>query len=258
MVLAVVQVVLVAPALGSDDLPAWAAAAPTVTVLAANLWNQNESPGAAARRIVRSHADVLALVEVSSRMSRALKRAGLRQAFPYQLRAKPSPNGDTDGIYSRIPFVSTHVYPDLQNRLPSAVVEVAGRSLQVVAVHIDGALHGADQWRGELDGVTPIARQASGPLVIAGDFNATRWHPPFRHLLGLGLTDAHEARGQGLSRSWPVRGTALSTFGPLMRLDHALVNRSAAVERVHDIPIPGSDHVAFVATIAVRGRKSTI
>jgi endonuclease/exonuclease/phosphatase family metal-dependent hydrolase len=36
-----------------------------------------------------------------------------------------------------------------------------------------------------------------------------------------------------------------------MRLDHALVNRHIAVERVRDVSVPGSDHVGFAVTLGV-------
>ena len=89
------------------------------------------------------------------------------------------------------------------------------------------------------------AEQAGRPLVMVGDLNATRWHPPLTRLLGR-LSDIHEARGKGLSRSWPTN--YLMRMG---RLDHGLVNRLVVPLSVSDVAVPGSDHVGFVATLAV-------
>jgi endonuclease/exonuclease/phosphatase (EEP) superfamily protein YafD len=250
--LVIAHIALVVPAMGSDSVPAWAASAPTLTIFSANLFNRNVSPDAAAARVLETGADVLTLLEVSVPVYDALVRAGIDQRFPYQFRSRSSPTGDTDGVYSRRPFVSRRLVPLLENHEPAAVVSVAGRRIEIAAVHVDGAEHAPETWSAELDRLAQTARAAQGPLVIAGDFNATRWNPPFARLLEI-LTDAHEARGLGLSRSWPVRGTRLATFGPLMRLDHALFNTSVAVKHVHDIRVPGSDHVAFEATFAVRG-----
>ena len=88
---------------------------------------------------------------------------------------------------------------------------------------------------------------------MVGDFNSTRWNPPFGELLDSGLHDAHESVGQGLSRSWPNLGWP---GVPLMRLDHALVNAEVGVVSVHDVDIPGSDHVGFVTELAVGGSRS--
>lgn len=254
LVLAGAQLVLVAPAIGSDALGRWVARAPKITIEAANVWDQNASPEAAARALVASRADVLVLVEVANSMQRALARAGIDRRFPHQLRAVASKNGTNDGIYSRLPLSRPRLIHDVVNELPAATVSRGGRSLRIVAVHIDGPLHGRTQWQTELMQLEPVARSTTGPLVIAGDFNATRWNPPFRDLLDAQLTDAHESRGQGLSRSWPVRGTPFAAFGPLMRLDHALTNSQATATRIRDVDVPGSDHLGFDVTVALRSR----
>jgi hypothetical protein len=38
-----------------------------------------------------------------------------------------------------------------------------------------------------------------------------------------------------------------------MRLDHALVNNDVGVVSVHNVSIPGSDHVGFVTELAIKG-----
>jgi endonuclease/exonuclease/phosphatase (EEP) superfamily protein YafD len=250
-VLAVVHVLLVVPALGTNSVPAWAETAPKIKILSGNVFDRNATPDEAAARLLQSDADVLSLVEVSIPMHEALVRAGVDRLYPYQLRDRASPTGLTDGIYSRIPFTDPHSVPLLDNNGPAVTITIDGRPIEIVAVHIDGAQHQAWKWRGELAAIKPIARSATGPIVICGDFNATRWNPPFAALLHSNLTDAHEDRGKGLTRSWPMLGTKLATFGPLMRLDHALVNRTAAVESVKDVRVPGSDHLAFEVQIAI-------
>ena len=85
---------------------------------------------------------------------------------------------------------------------------------------------------------------------MAGDFNATRWHPFFGKLLDAGLTDAHEQMGKGLTRSWPADEP--HHIPPVMRLDHALMNKAVTATAVRDIRIPGSDHIGFVVDLAVR------
>jgi endonuclease/exonuclease/phosphatase (EEP) superfamily protein YafD len=250
-VLALTHLVLVLPALGTNRVPAWAATAPRIKVFSANLFDRNTKPDQAAARVMKSDADVLALVEVSVAVHDALVRDGINRLFPYQVRDRASPSGDTDGIYSRIPFTDGQSLPLLENNAPTVTVWVDGRPIQIVAVHIDGAQHQMWKFTGELAALQPIARSAFRPLVITGDFNATRWNPPFADLLHIGLTDAHEDRGKGLSRSWPLTGTKLAHFGPLLRLDHALVNRTAAVMSVKDIRVPGSDHLAFEVQLAI-------
>ena len=86
---------------------------------------------------------------------------------------------------------------------------------------------------------------------MAGDLNADRDHAAFRDLLATGLRDAHDERGRGLARTWPERF-------PLLHLDHVLVRDGAgagiAVLDVREVEVPGSDHLAVVADLAVLPR----
>ena len=63
----------------------------------------------------------------------------------------------------------------------------------------------------------------------------------------VGVKITQRTVGKGLSRSWPNLGFPL----PLMRLDHALVNDDVGVVSVHDVDIPGSDHIGFETELAV-------
>ncbi len=250
--LAIAHVALLAPAIGSASVPNWAAKAPTLTVFSANLWDQNPVPQAAAKRVLASTADVLILVEVSPAMRSALNAAGLNTKFPHQLLAAPARSGDTDGVYSRLPFERHSIIADWGNELPMVRIARAHATIDIVGLHVDGALHGRLRWKGEIRGLIPLVKGSTAPLALIGDFNATRWNPPLRDLLNLGLHDAHEDRGLGLSNSWPVRDGLLGVVTPLMRLDHALVNSGVAVRAVRDIEIPGDDHLAFETTLALR------
>jgi endonuclease/exonuclease/phosphatase family metal-dependent hydrolase len=79
------------------------------------------------------------------------------------------------------------------------------------------------------------------PQVVAGDFNATRDHGPFRELLAAGFVDCADS-----SRSWP--GFTWPSL-PVMRLDHVLVSRTATVPMARTIRVPRTDHHGVLADI---------
>jgi endonuclease/exonuclease/phosphatase (EEP) superfamily protein YafD len=243
-VLALVHVAAVYPALGHRSLPAWTATAPRVSILEANVYDQNAEPGAAARQILAAGADVLVVVEIDSRTLQALRQQGIDQAYPYS--SLPSGRYRTDVIWSRLPLDDIHT-PSGRTDMPSATVVVGDRRLTLLGVHVENAIRSREDWTRELQTLKDEATAASGPVAVVGDFNSTRWNPPFGDLLAAGLHDAHEAVGQGLSRSWPNLGFPV----PIMRLDHALVNDQVGVVSVHDVDIPGSDHIGFVTELAV-------
>jgi endonuclease/exonuclease/phosphatase (EEP) superfamily protein YafD len=239
-----VHVAAVYPALGHRSLPAWAAAAPRVSVLEANVYDQNAQPDAAARQILAAGADVLVVVEIDASTVRALRQQGIDQAYPYSTLA--TGRYRTDVIWSRLPLEDIHT-PSGRTDMPSATVVVGDRRLTLLGVHVENAIRSRGDWTQELETLKDEATAASGPVAVVGDFNSTRWNPPFGDLLAAGLHDAHEAVGQGLSRSWPDLGFPV----PLMRIDHALVNDQVGVVSVHDVDIPGSDHIGFVTELAV-------
>jgi endonuclease/exonuclease/phosphatase family metal-dependent hydrolase len=104
----------------------------------------------------------------------------------------------------------------------------------------------ADRWRRELATIQSLAG-AGEPQVVAGDFNATRDHGPFRELLAAGFLDCADA-SQNRSWpgfTWPASGRAL----PVLRLDHVLVSRTATVPMTRTIRVPRTDHHGVLAAI---------
>jgi endonuclease/exonuclease/phosphatase (EEP) superfamily protein YafD len=96
-----------------------------------------------------------------------------------------------------------------------------------------------------VDELTVLAEGEDGPLLLAGDFNVTRQHRPFRQLLGTDLRDAHLETGRGRARTWPA-GRRLPPFA---LLDHVLVSPHFAVDATAEVDVPGSDHRAVVADL---------
>lgn len=124
--------------------------------------------------------------------------------------------------------------------------------------------------------------------VLMGDFNATWDHAPFRAMLGVdetgaggagpaGTTDAaatdaekgvgnnaahagqdatggsvtlHDAAhecGQRLIATWPSN----ALVAPLVGIDHVVTSDAAVATSVQTLAIPGSDHAALLATLAL-------
>jgi endonuclease/exonuclease/phosphatase (EEP) superfamily protein YafD len=214
------------------------------------VYDGNRDPAGAARAVLATGADVLVIPEYTRNFATAFTTNPASAAYAYQWTKG---NSGRVAIFSKLPFASTAT-PQIGGFYATTVeVDVAGRHLRVVGVHTQSPRSGdRPRWTRDLAALRALARQhLDEPLVLAGDFNATRWNPPFGDFLSLGLTDAHEDRGKGFTTSWPDHGRAYGFFGPVLRLDHALVDRGVAVLAVHDFEIPGSDHRGFVTELAV-------
>lgn len=245
-----VHVALVAPA--RRRAPASPPAGPSLRLLVANLFDENPRVEDVARWVLAQDVDAVLAMEVTPELDAALGRAGAAERLPHR-QAAVSGTDRLTLLVSRLPFVHAEVRDAGGKPTPVVSFTLGDEIVTVAAVHPrspDTPRH-LTMWAAHLDGIVALRGSVQGPLVLAGDFNAARWHPPFRRLLRAGLTDAHEAVGRGLTRSWPAH-RPLGVVPAFTRLDHALLSPEVAAVTVRDLTCPGSDHRAFVVELAVR------
>ena len=90
------------------------------------------------------------------------------------------------------------------------------------------------------------------PDLVVGDFNATADHAPMRALADAGYRDVGELANQGWQPTWPTRGVFDLLGLPLAQIDHVLVGDRLAALDLGTVAVPGSDHRAVVATVALK------
>jgi endonuclease/exonuclease/phosphatase (EEP) superfamily protein YafD len=131
------------------------------------------------------------------------------------------------------------------------VVTAAGSVVVLVNVHplAPSIRRQVAPWHAQLAGLTRLVGEQAGPLVVAGDFNATADHQPFSQLLGSGMRDAFDEAGKGIGATWPAWRRPMI---PVMRLDHVLVRGPITVLSAEVQDIRGSDHRGVDVEIAVR------
>ena len=248
----VIHIASVLPAMGSDDVPAWAAAASHMRIVSANVRRENTKTADAAAQLAATGADVLILVELTPRTWRELSTAGIADPYPYQSVQLYTGSGGV-AVLSKDPIRNGDLVDRWGLGALSLEVDTGSTWIHVVAVHPTNPTHGdGSSWLHDYAVLLDLRRTLTGPVVIAGDFNGGRWHRPFGRLLASGLRDANEATGRGLSASWPIGGGLVGLFGPIIRIDHALVSDDVAVLATHDVDLAGSDHRSLVVDIAVR------
>jgi hypothetical protein len=69
-----------------------------------------------------------------------------------------------------------------------------------------------------------------------------------RDLIGSGYSDAAEATGRGLEMTWPNTGRR---FPPPVTIDHILIDDRGAVRDYAVLDVPGTDHRAIFAELAL-------
>lgn len=243
--LAVAQVAVLVPRFLSDErhVPAGAAELRVATL---NAHVGGVDPQAVLRLVRAERIDVLAVQELTRAGVAAFAEAGLGRLLPHQ---ELHPENDSS-IYSRLPLTDAGPL-DAGTTWPqtTAEVTVGGRAVRLVAVHTYYPLGDADRWTRDFTALTSVTRDDGPDTVFLGDFNASLDHAPMRSLLAAGLTDTHAELGRGWARTWPA-GQAL--LPPLVQLDHVLHGPGLTGVSVGERTLPGTDHRAVVAVLAVR------
>ena len=251
--LVVAHVVWVAPELGrARKVPAEVKAGPKLRVVSANVRYNNRKPTDLGRELAEWGGDVLFLQELTPDHLVPLKEAGTfdRYAYSYVDARHGSFGG---GIWSRYPLSNGETWSAAGHPVARAVVDVDGRQIRLFNVHAKAPSRGRaiPFWKEQLEGLAQEAKADPRPVVIAGDFNATFGHKPFRDLLARGgLREAHREAGRGLAVTWPRGGRIIP---PVYRLDHVLVSPEVAVIGAKEGNGKGSDHRPVIADLALGG-----
>jgi endonuclease/exonuclease/phosphatase (EEP) superfamily protein YafD len=238
---------------GSARTSGSAPAALRLHVLTVNARCGRADPAALLRIVRRHNVDVLAVQELTPEMTSRLTAAGLAQLLPFP-HLDPRPGAAGAGLWTRWPLTPLPSVPGLTAAAPRARIDpLGGRPVTLTAIHALSPMRGhACMWQRELAQIRQTLAPDDEPQVVAGDFNASRDHRPFRDLLAAGLQDCADS-SQGRSWpgfTWPAAGREL----PVMRLDHVLVSRTATVRRARAVHVPFTDHRGVLVTIELTPR----
>ncbi len=258
LMLAAYQLVLLLTHHRRQTAPQWAATGERLTIATANVYAHNETPHVLAAELLGAHADLIVINEWTPAFGAALSAAGGDEAYPHRLVDPADASEYSVCIASHVPFAPgsgmERVGP---MRVAHAIVRRPSGLVHVVGLHLAAVLEpgGNRRSRRQMRALQPYLMKPPRPLIVTGDFNMTSFRPEYRGLLRLGLRDAHDALGKGLSRSFRLaaRGV-LATVGAIARIDHALVGGDVHPLATRDLPPAGSDHHPFVLTVALRRR----
>ena len=217
-------------------------------LLTVNAQGGAADPAAVLRALRWHNVDVLAVQELTPQMVSRLAAAGLAQLLPFS-HLDPRPGALGTGLWARWPLTPLPPVPGLAAAAPRARIDPpGGRPVTLTAVHLLAPMRGhADMWQRELALIRQTLATVDEPHVVAGDFNASRDHRPFRDLLAAGFLDCADS---SQSRSWPgFTWPAARGRLPVMRLDHVLVSRTATVRMTRAIRLPRTDHHGVLAAI---------
>lgn len=207
------------------------------------LWGRE--PGNDLMEFIRAEQpDIILMQELDRRTADKLD-PDLRQRYPHR-RFCNDWIGCDGALISRWPVLeSRHILrTQSQPASISAVVEIDGRPIRVVGVHMTNPRAPRQQQR-EIAWLTSHLEDAtSRPTIVAGDFNLTPWTftlARFASRTGL-------VRHTGIAGTWPANGR----FFALFPIDHVLSSKHFSLTRIARGPRLGSDHLPVIATLKLR------
>jgi endonuclease/exonuclease/phosphatase (EEP) superfamily protein YafD len=250
---ALLLAILVLPRAFPADQSALASDGPELRVMSANLLRGSADLDRVVQLVREEEVDVLSIQELTPAADRGLRRAGLTELLGERaVFAEPEVSGS--GLYARWRLDEVALIAGSGDAfgMPRASVGPPGADrVEVIDVHpVPPTSSGAvSTWSDGLRSLPPA--DLDGVVrVLVGDFNATLDHDELRRLLDTGYVDAADAVGKGLTPTWP-EGRLIP---PSVTIDHVLVDERVRVSDVNIHELPGSDHRAVTAELALPPR----
>lgn len=234
-----------------------------IRVMTCNVYKGAASAEDIVRAVREQGVQVLALQETTVDFVRQLKAAGIDELLPYSERSS-SDGVYGNGVWSALPLAdkASDDIGSSASAMPAGTVrftraDSSAVRVRLVSVHTCSPGPGYwGLWRRSVEEIGVVReRIAADPgmgYVLLGDFNATYDHAPFRKMLGEGagdvtLHDAAREAGRGIVTTWPS-GAATA---PLCGIDHVVTSDGIVASDLETLAIPGSDHMALLATLTV-------
>ncbi|MGV8873796.1 MAG: endonuclease/exonuclease/phosphatase family protein [Rhodococcus sp. (in: high G+C Gram-positive bacteria)] len=216
---------------------------PELSVLTINVAHGDADAAAIVAAVRDNDVDILAVQELTPEEVTDLQASGIDELLPFSFTAA-LPVADGTGLWSRTPLTEGTRLDNFGFVPVQARTTVDGQDLTLVSFHAMSPAtprHTAE-WDADLARMRSIMETYQGTVLVAGDFNATNDHRQFRTLASSPFSDAAEAAGSGLFRTFPSER-------PLARLDHVVTSSSVRAQSVRPVAIPDSDHLAVLAEL---------
>lgn len=234
--------------------PAWVERAPVISLAVANVYVDNDEIERCVQQLLGTAAEVVVVVETTPAFRAEFDAAGGTERYPYRIFDPDDTSEYAVSLYRSLEPSDMAMVPIGELVGAAAHVPVGRGWLQVIGVLAQAAVdpggmpRGSDRW--------PPWGDQRAPLVIAGDLNTRVYRAAYAKIRHAGLETAHRELGAGWRPSFALAARGfVARIGPLVRLDHALLDRWVWARQIKDLDNAGSDHRPFVVSLAVRAPR---
>jgi len=224
-----------------------AAGTPHLKVTTLNVRDVNPFPEGVIDFLRREHADIVVLEEAEPPWTEKLKT--LADVYPHMLLCDDGPDCGL-ALLSTKPWRHATIRK-LAKTGPHVIVakfNLGGSRFTLVGTHLDPptpSTHDHKHYHHEqVKKLSAMLRSISGPLIVAGDFNATQWSPSFNRIIA--GTELSRVEG-GFLPTWPSQ---LSFIG--IPIDQILTTVEFKGSTMKRGPQVNSDHFPLIVNLRIR------
>lgn len=188
-------------------------------------------------------SDILVFQEINSAVFSTFRR--IDDLFPYRVFVESPRNAKEQlAILSSQPIAEYQVFKPSPAAMPALIARIVlsdGMSVWLVVVHARNPVLAKGMIARDdfLEQLSDRVNQLQGPVIIAGDFNATPYTPPYRDF----VESAQVAEACLTPGTFPKASKGLG-----LPIDHILV-RGGTIMNLSASRLFGSDHRALVGTL---------
>ena len=210
----------------------------TYKVMSYSKMGRNRKLDAVAAVIMKERPDILFMQEVGSAIMPLL-------ASLYDGNKVHFVRNKVGIVVSRYPIAALERRDGILN---VATLDVSGNTtITIWDVHLEKSFTSSRMQMQQVRSVLEDVAQASGPMIVAGDFNATPDSEPYI-LTNRMLKNAHAEAGFGFGFTFPSPARRMGYFTPFMRIDHIFYNDYFLLLDAYVVKDSGgSDHYPIVA-----------
>lgn len=218
----------------------------TVGVMTLNTMKSGVSATEVMRAIVRYDIDLVMLQEVNEEFVTEVLQSDEDNLLVATTSGPHSENPAAGSvILSRYPLTELPAVGEVSTfEQPIARIDIDGTSVLTRSVHPYAPVPGQlSDWQAALSelGQWQLGQRGT-PLIMAGDFNASRAHPAYRDAIR-GLTDV---TGRWAVATWPTD----RVHPPFVDIDHIMI-RGLVAESSGHLDFVGTDHRAVISQLRV-------
>jgi vancomycin resistance protein VanJ len=246
---------------------------PPLTVMTYNILGSHGFSDPVINVIRSQDADLVFLQELTPDLVLAVQTR-LADIYPYQI-LDPQPGVSGIGTLSRYPLVDTGIQLPLNWVGVPQVLNLDFKGADVTLVNFHTFAYNFSSWKAvnanlryreaQAQTLADFAAQTSGPLIVAGDANATDISQTYQNITSGDLRDAWREAGFGLGNTFPGSTVPTSSrwkIGPwyvpqwMVRIDYIFISPHWGVHSTKVAPFDGvSDHRGVISELVLENDR---